>query len=149
MENNIPVFKLIENVTFKRNKSKMFRTLPLPNNMFLSTGVIHEGRYAISDIEGNFIKSKYDYPTDDPNYNSSYIHKGLAYQSELGMSPDYKHYVMVFNGIIEIFNSINTDDFIRKAYSKIYYLPDYSVVSDGLMTGTPKEEKYKYRYRKV
>lgn len=144
--NNL-AFEVKKNVVFKRDKSKFYRVLPFSNEVFVGTGIIKGGKYAISDSDGNLIEYKYDYPLEDPNYNGSYIHKGLAYQCELGISPDYSNFVMVYDGIFEIFEIYGNT--FNKIKSKNYFLPDYTIEDDGLSKGSTKSFNYRYGFRTI
>jgi len=117
-----------------------FKTYPVNDSMFLSTGTFEEGRYCLYNKNTGTNKIMLDYPYDVKHKNENNLIKGFAYQGEIAIKPDLKRFVSICNtaGIIEICELHSYD--IKRIYRKIYFLPEYRNI--GMNAAFLKSNKF-------
>lgn len=102
-----------------------FKTYPLNDSIFLSTGTFEEGRYCLYNKNTSKNKMMLDYPYDVKHKNESNLIKGYVFQGEIAIKPDLKKFVSTCSnaGSIEICG-LHYDN-IESIFRKDYFFPEY------------------------
>jgi hypothetical protein len=119
-----------------------FKTYPLNDSIFLSTGTFEEGRYSLYNKNTSKNKVMLDYPFDAKHKNESNLIKGFAFQGEIAIKPDLKKFVSTSNsaGNIEICELHN--DKIERVFRKDYFLPEYKNI--GIAAAFLKNNRFAF-----
>jgi len=119
-----------------------FKTYPINDSMFLSTGTFKEGRYCLYNKNTGINKIMLDYPYDAIHKNEDNLIKGFAFQGEIEIKPDLRQFVSVCNqaGVLEICE-LYPDDF-KRIFRKTYFLPKYKDI--GISAGFLKNNKFAF-----
>ena len=105
-----------------------FKTYPLNDSIFLSSGSFEEGRYSLYNKNNGKNKVMLDYPYDAKHKNESNLIKGLAFQGEIAIKPDLKTFVSTCHnsGSIEICGFHNNN--LERVFRKDYFSSEYRVI---------------------
>lgn len=109
-----------------------FNVYGLTENIYLATGLIKEGRFALFNEKGVLIKTFGEYPKTNIKQNTSYSENAFAYQAFIAYQPD-KKILAVGNSFGEGISFYDMSDMLHPRLLKEYMMayPLYKDSSQG------------------
>ncbi|HRW62320.1 MAG TPA: BF3164 family lipoprotein [Bacteroidales bacterium] len=121
----------IKQIQVKIDSGQIFNMAPINDSLFVGTGILLEGKYALINQIGELINVSYDYPFDENHPNIDYDMLGMAFQSIKTSNKDISRFVSGdLNCDLLTFFTYDSNGLIKlKEYNT--YLPIYEEVRAG------------------